>query len=583
MHDLESGLLGDIRVINFGTGIVAGYSTKLLGEFGAVVVNLEPPAGDPLRRWSSSVTPEGDSFLYEFLHAGQRSVAGDIADHEVEALIRGADAVIETGDQDIDPSALQARFPALSVVSITPFGRSGPWSGNPATEFTLQAGSGSMWMRGSSDREPLQVGGRIGEWIGGSYAAVATLAAVRTARASGRGDHADISLLECMAVTMNAAAIYRLAAVNGSAMGHRRLESPGIEMTADGTYVGLTVITGQQYLDLFVLVDRAELADEWGAKPDARLTHRDEVSRLVREWMERHTTAEILERAELLRIPASVVGTPDTIPEFDHFARGHHYRCHPRGFLYPRPPFRVDGEVLPACGPAPSLAEMDAEELWPARQRRPGPVATGLAGPLGGVRIVDLTAFGRSVVYPPARRVGRRSDKIEAVQHPDPIRFFSERPPAADLWWEWGPKFNYVNTNKRDVTLDLAAPTSRAVLDRLLASADVLVENFTPRVMDSFDLGWDRLHATFPKLNVVRMPAFGLTGPWRDHPGYAHTIEQASGMAWLTGYDDGPRSHPPVPLTPSSVSTPPLPPWPPWRIGGPGRVDRSRCRWWRSG
>src|SRR5438046_672910 len=192
-------LLANLNVLNCGTGIAAGYCTKLLTDLGATVVNVEPVDGDPLRRWSASHTPKRDGLLYQFLHAGQRSVVGSVARPEVEHLLRDADVVVETGEQHLDVAALQERFPLLSVVSITPFGRTGPWSPHPATEFTLQAWSGSLAVRGSPDREPLQVGGRVGEWIGGSYAAIAALAAVRQARVSGRGDPAVIPLFEGMA------------------------------------------------------------------------------------------------------------------------------------------------------------------------------------------------------------------------------------------------------------------------------------------------------------------------------------------------------------------------------------------------
>lgn len=70
----------------------------------------------------------------------------------------------------------------------------------------------------------------------------------------------------------------------------------------------------------------------------------------------------------------------------------------------------------------------------------------------------------------------------------------------------------------------------------------MVMENFTPRVIERFDLGWDVIHATNPRAVMVRMPAFGLTGPWRERPGFAQTMEQVSGLAWLTGYvDDQPR------------------------------------------
>ncbi len=68
---------------------------------------------------------------------------------------------------------------------------------------------------------------------------------------------------------------------------------------------------------------------------------------------------------------------------------------------------------------------------------------------------------------------------------------------------------------------------------------DLLIENISPRVMDNFGLHWDTLHATNPRLSMVPMPAFGLGAPWRDHVGFAQTMEQASGMAWMTGPADG--------------------------------------------
>jgi len=93
---------------------------------------------------------------------------------------------------------------------------------------------------------------------------------------------------------------------------------------------------------------------------------------------------------------------------------------------------------------------------------------------------------------------------------------------------------------KRAITLDLTRPECIEVFERLVETADVLVENYTPRVMDQFGLGWDRLHALNPALHMVRMPAFGLDGPWRDRTGFAQTMECITGMAWMTGFADGP-------------------------------------------
>jgi crotonobetainyl-CoA:carnitine CoA-transferase CaiB-like acyl-CoA transferase len=111
-----------------------------------------------------------------------------------------------------------------------------------------------------------------------------------------------------------------------------------------------------------------------------------------------------------------------------------------------------------------------------------------------------------------------------------------------DQWWEYSSIFLSANTNKRGLTLDLTSPAGIAVAKRLIAVSDVVVENFTPRVMANFGLDWMALHDINPRLILVRMPAFGLTGPWRDHTGFAQTMEQVTGLAWVTGYaDDQPR------------------------------------------
>ena len=96
----------------------------------------------------------------------------------------------------LDVAALRAAHPSLVVLSITPYGLTGPWAGRRANEFTLQAESGSLGMRGLMGQEPFQAGGRIAEWAAGTYGAVAALPAVLRARAAGRGEHIDLSILE---------------------------------------------------------------------------------------------------------------------------------------------------------------------------------------------------------------------------------------------------------------------------------------------------------------------------------------------------------------------------------------------------
>jgi crotonobetainyl-CoA:carnitine CoA-transferase CaiB-like acyl-CoA transferase len=139
------------------SGSLAGaYCTKLLADGGATVVKVEPPGGDPLRRWSSSLAltdspmpPGRDGALFQYLHAGQQSVVADLGGPEGRDLVldlaAGAGIVVEDlGPGRVDGlglghADLRGRNPLLSLVSISSFGWAGPWAGREATEFTLQA------------------------------------------------------------------------------------------------------------------------------------------------------------------------------------------------------------------------------------------------------------------------------------------------------------------------------------------------------------------------------------------------------------------------------------------------------------
>ena len=247
-------MLDDLRVVDLSTEIAGPYCTKLLADAGADVVKVEAADGDPLRHWRSGA-------LFKFLNTSKRSVVGDVAADEVRALIAAADIVID--DSGAAPAAAALEAPGLVVVSISPFGLSGPWAGRAATEFVLQAWCGSTGSRGTPDRPPVAAGGRLGEWIGGAYAAVAAVAAWKQARRTGRGEHVDVSLLECMSVTMNT-----FTSVFASFMGRRAfrgpartIEIPSVEPTTDG-YVGFCTITAQQFQDFLVLIERPDLIDD---------------------------------------------------------------------------------------------------------------------------------------------------------------------------------------------------------------------------------------------------------------------------------------------------------------------------------
>ena len=134
--------------------------------------------------------------------------------------------------------------------------------------------------------------------------------------------------------------------------------------------------------------------------------------------------------------------------------------------------------------------------------------------------------------------------KVESVQRPDSMRFNVSVSPKTEGWWEQGYLFLSANLNKRGITLNLGDDRGRELFLQLAAQSDVVVENFTPRVMENFKLTYDDVAEVRPDVVMVSMPGWGLEGPWRDRPGFATTMEQASGMAFVTGYEDGPPMAP---------------------------------------
>ena len=499
-------MLDGVRVLDRTTQIAGPYCTKLLVDAGADVV---------------SVAPVDDGGLYEYLHASKR--VG-------EAGVDAADILVV--DEPVDVQALWDENPALVVVTITPFGCDGPWAGRPATEFTLQAACGSTATRGLPENPPLAAGGRLGEWIAGTYAAVGALAALRSAQRSGVGEHVDVAMFDCMAVAMITfqpvfASFMGWPPVKGTG---RAIEVPSIEPTSDG-YVVFTTNSAQQFESLLLMIGRSDLLEDKAlSRPNVRFKRRDEFSATVHAFTVPRTSAEVLDEASAWRIPAGPVLNGETVTSFEQFvARGVFGPSASGRSRQPRVPYRIGG-VEPR---APAIAE------WTPRS---APVSgSGWDLPLAGVRILDCTAWWAGPAASHALAcLGADVIKIESAARPDLMRFTSTKRPGDGPWWEWGPLFHSVNVGKRGVTLDLMRPEGVDVFERLLGTADAVLENYTPRVMEQFGLGWDRIHEVNPRAVMVRMPAFGLDGPWRDRTGFAQTMECIAGMAWVTGFPDGP-------------------------------------------
>jgi crotonobetainyl-CoA:carnitine CoA-transferase CaiB-like acyl-CoA transferase len=553
--------LHGFTVIDLSVGIAGAYCTKLLADGGATVIKVEPPQGDPLRGWSASgaqIEAGDDGALFSFLACSKHSVVVDPQSPDdldlLRGLIRDADAVVWSRGSAIvaldefTPAALTETHPHLTVTSITPFGLEGPWADKPATEFTVQAWSGGVigLGRGAQDRAPLFVAGQIGEWLSGAFASAGTMAVP-----SGL---VDVSMLEAQILCLTYYSVSFLDALDRPFRDLRRLTIPGVATAADGL-VALGCGTAQQWFDLCAMVGHDEWIDE---ESELSITEQANIhAEEIYAWVRDNRVDDILELSSAFRIPNAPVGNGANVALFDQFVARGTFVTNPRdGFTQPGPPYRTEPALLRDPQPAPRLGEhtdLYRRNRIPGRETLDTTTGNSISAtlPFEGLRVLDMTSFwaGPSCTHVLAQ-LGAEVIHVESTGRPDGTRLIAGVPITEEQWWERSPIFSGLNTNKKSVTLDIRNERGVELLGRLVETCDVIVENYTPRVLDQIGLDFEAVHRLRPDAIMMRMPGFGLDGPWRDKPAFAYVIEDASGITWLTGYPDQ------NPVEPYSVGDP---------------------------
>jgi len=536
-----TGALDGLRVIEIANEISGPYCGKLFVDLGADVIKIEGPEGDSLRRWGPfpGGEPRPDRCgLFEYLNTGKHGEVLDIMRESQAAVVRelisDADVLIDAlalGTLDkagLGVDALQNINPGLVVVHISNFGQHGPFRDRAETPLTIQAASGWITAR-DPDRPPVQAGARIAEYVAGGYAALGALTALRIA-SKGRVTEVDLSVFEALLSTLPYPMLLaEKVRTLGLPSNIRSGPMLGVVRAGDG-WVGINCLTGQHWLDVCAMLGLPEFGELQFAimlgGPE-----RAEFFAAAQPWLSERTVAEIVELSQALRIPAAPVADGATALDCPQYVkRGFFVDGGGRdwSFRRPGPPFRLSKPpAMPAsarsCG------------VWPASEM------TDPSLPFAGMKVLDLTTFwagGYLTCYLAA--FGADVVKVESIQRPDGFRYSATYPHEGDDWYERSALWQATNLNKRDVTLDLTSRPGRELARRLAAQADIVVENFSPRVVEQFGLDYPSLVALRPDVIMVRMPGFGLDGPWRDYVGWALNIEQVSGMSAVTGYADGP-------------------------------------------
>jgi crotonobetainyl-CoA:carnitine CoA-transferase CaiB-like acyl-CoA transferase len=386
----EAGVnvLDGLRVIDLTTGVAGPSCTKILADFGAEVIKVEPRAGDPGRDLPPFAGDEPGlerSLTFLYLNTSKRSVTIDPEHPEGAALLRG---LIERADilvEDLDPGAmaelglgydeLREDHPQLVYASITPWGQNGPYVelGLRASELTLQGMGGPVNATGVADREPLKLAGNLAQMQAGMVAAYAIVATVYRVEGGGGGDHIDVSIYETQMGTRDRRTS-SLTTYAYTGYSSRRPEAgaiplaQGLQPTSDG-YVNIWAVGPK--IDQFVtMIGREDLAG------DARLRAQrstiepalvDELQTAYFEWSMAKTAREAVTEAQSFGLYAGVVNTPEKLVTDPHYReRGVWERIdHPAigEAEYPGRPFILSETPRPPARRAPLLGEHTAEVL----------------------------------------------------------------------------------------------------------------------------------------------------------------------------------------------------------------------------
>ncbi|MHC4551118.1 MAG: CaiB/BaiF CoA transferase family protein [Planctomycetota bacterium] len=377
---MNPGILEGLSVLELGRMVAAPYCGKLLADLGADVVKLEEPGvGDPARRrgpFPEDLPHPERSALFLYLNTSKRSITlsleTDTGRRIFRALAGRVDVLIEDREPgelerlELDCARLSALNPRLVVVSITPFGQTGPYRGYRTHHLNLYHGSAQTSFTysgedGEEERPPARGGGYIGEYDAGLTAAVGTLAAVIGRAASGLGQHVDVSKQEAM-MCMERVDIGRL--IHSAQAPSWRGQVGGMLKAKDG-YFMITPAQNHQWEGLVRAMGDPDWAkSDWCKDEVARYENREKIQPLVVEWAAGLTRDEAYHRLQAEGAPAGPVRDVAEVRASEQSrARGFFAELeHPEAgeHVYPTAPYRFPDRPWQGR-PAPLLGQHNAE------------------------------------------------------------------------------------------------------------------------------------------------------------------------------------------------------------------------------
>lgn len=380
-RDPEMELLEGVRVLDLTTHLAGPFCTKLLADYGADVLKLEPPGGgDPARRlgpFAGDQPGQERSIPFAYLNANKRSMTLDISCDGGRAIFRRlverADVVVENSrpgtmeSWGLGYAALEKLNPGLVMTSVTPFGQTGPYREWRSSHIVQCALGGWMQGVGDEDGEPIQSGGWAAHYVAGAMGTVGTLVALFYRNATGQGQHVDISGQETMVDAIGT----MVASYSIRGEERKRVWGSTLPVRSKNGWVGLNALSARNWMRLCQLMG----FDDWAHDPTMAVGYgrRDRLEELrsrSERWASQYTKEEILRRGLEMGATVSVVANAKDVTEIpphlerNFFAETQHPvigKLKTPGYL--GRVYRPDGPPAPRWSPAPLLGQHNEEVL----------------------------------------------------------------------------------------------------------------------------------------------------------------------------------------------------------------------------
>ena len=329
--------LDGIKVLELGQLIAGPQAACILAYFGAEVIKVEPPGtGDAIRSWRM-LDEEGTSYWWQSIARNKKSVALNLKTEQGRALVRQligqVDVVVENfrpGTLEkwgMDPAQLKISHPELIVTRVSGYGQTGPRAGQPGYASACEAYGGFRYVNGFTDRPPVRPNLSLGDTLAAMHAVIGVLLALFARTNSGRGQVVDVSIFESVynmmeSVVPEYSAERAVRQPSGSTL--TGIVPTNTYLCADKKYVVIGGNGDSIFKRLMICAGRTDLADDLRlANNSGRVTHEEEIDRVINDWTKQHTAEVVLKQLADAEVPCGPIYSVEDMYNDPHYhARG---------------------------------------------------------------------------------------------------------------------------------------------------------------------------------------------------------------------------------------------------------------------